>query len=49
MYNCAYGEKIYGFVYHFSDDTENQYVWYTLIYMFEFGFGVLCNLYAWCD
>ena len=37
MYNHAYGEKekkiFYGFVCYFSDDTENQYVWYTLIYV----------------
>ena len=34
MYNHAYGEKKFcGFVCHFSDDTENQYVWYTLIYV----------------
>ena len=37
MYNGAYGEKERekkcGFVCHCSDDAENQYVWYTLIYV----------------
>ena len=42
-------KKNCGYVCHLSDNAENQYVWYTLIYMFEFGFGVLCSLYAWCD